>query len=274
LVIGVAAFYIWRGHSKDTIVRKKLQLTTLANQLLQNKMRILETHAQGRDLSYILLQPAENLRAFAQNIDDDQLAAFALIKRAEALRTELHYRFENVSQQELTNQINQAKDSYTKAIERCSTNHSLTAMAKFGLGLCEEELGNSETAKQLYQSIAETSDFDGTVAKAAARHRLETMADYQQKIVFRRPPLPKPVVRRKPPTEIKPADTNLPADTNAPADTNLPTDVNLPIQVPSASPETSDANKQVESSEVSDVNAAAPESNEVAKPTDSNVPIK
>jgi len=268
VVIGVAAFYLWQGHSKNRILRKKLQLTTLANQILQSKMRILEAQAQGRDLSYILLQPAESLRTFAQNTDDDQMAALALIKRAEALRMELHYRLGNVSQQDFTDQINQAKDSYSKALERCSTNPSLMAMAKFGLGLCEEELGNPETAKQIYQSIAESNDFDGTVAKAAARHRLKTMSDYQQRIVFRRPPLPKPIVRRKPPTEVKPADTNTPVDTNQ------TTDVKLPIQAPGAFPQASNANGQAEPPKVSDINATAPKSHEAAKPTDSNVPIK
>ncbi|MHC4595136.1 MAG: hypothetical protein ACYS19_09345, partial [Planctomycetota bacterium] len=79
------------------------------------------------------------------------MAALALIKQAEALRTELHYRPGTVSKEDLTAQINQAKAGYADAIERSSFNPSLMAKAKFGLGLCEEELGNFAEAEQIYQ---------------------------------------------------------------------------------------------------------------------------
>ena len=152
------------------------------------------------------------------------MAAFALIKRAEALRMELHYRQGNVSKQEVAAQINQAKASYTEALERCPTNPTLMATAKFGLGLCEEELGNFEVAEQIYRDITLNPDLDCTIAAAQAKLRLETMADYKQKIVFR--PAPK-----KPAIELTmPADTNLPpeADLNSLA-TEIP-DTNIILQ--------------------------------------------
>jgi len=232
-------------------------------------MQVLNAQTQGRDLSFILLQPANSLGNFAQNAKSDQMATLALIKRAEALRTELHYRPGTVSEQDLTAQINQAKAAYTEAIQtrlKRTSNPSLMAAAEFGLGLCEEELGNFEKAQQIYQAIAANLDFEGAVAVAQAKHRIETMADYKQKVIFKPAPTPPPTsllqsetdfseliraegLGTKPTIQINPVDTNLPpaatrptiqikpVDTNLPAETNLPIDVNQASQTPIILPE-------------------------------------
>jgi len=215
VIIVVAFLYIQRIHSKNIATRKQLELTNLAGQLLRGKMQILQAQRKGKDLSFILLQPAENLRIFAENTNDDQMAAFALIKQAEALQAELLYRMGTMPEQEKATQINRAKDSYTKALERCLTNPSLMAVAKFGLGLCEEELGNFEVAEQIYRDITANPDFEGAVAAVQAKLRLETITDYKQKIVFRPAPKPKPAAPAQPPTQPKPVDTNLPIDINS-----------------------------------------------------------
>jgi hypothetical protein len=193
VVVAVAvALYGWRLYSKNVLlVREQTEFTNLLNQISTGKMQILQgQQSQGRDFSFVLLRPANSLQTFAQNTNYKRMAALALIKRAEALRAELHYG--NVEEEYLINQTNLAKASYAEALEKCSTNPSLAAMAKFGMGLCEEELGNFEQARQIFQDIVGNSDFENTLATIRARRRLETMADYQQKIVFK--PAPKPPV--------------------------------------------------------------------------------
>ena len=236
LIAAAAALYIWKIQSKNVVeMRKQLEFTNLLNQLSGSKMQILGAQAQGRDLSFILLEPANNLRTFAQNANNDRMAALALIKQAETLRTELHYRPGTISKQDLTAQINQAKASYAEAIQKSSSNPSLMAAAKFGLGLCEEELGDFEKAEQIYRDIAANPDFEGTVAIIQAKRRLDIMTDYKQKVVFKpspkKPILPERTELPQPSIQIKPADTNQPADTNLPVDTNRPVDVNLDAQV-------------------------------------------
>jgi hypothetical protein len=208
LVIAVAGFlYIWKIHSRNISIQEQIELTKYMSQLLGAKAQIVNAQARGKDLSYILLQPANNLKSFAQTVKDDRMTAFALIKRADALRTELHYRPGPVSEQDFTTQINLAKDSYNEAIEKASLYPSLMAAAKFGIGLCEEEMDNFETAQQIYQDVATNPDFEGTVAKAAAKQRLKTMADYKTKVAFQ--PSAKPKVKATPidinnlPIEIK-----------------------------------------------------------------------
>ncbi len=211
VLVIVAAFFHWYRKNIES-VQKQLKLTRLITQLPLSKMQIVAAQAQGVDISYMLIQTADNLQAATQNTKDDQMAALALIKRAESLRAELHYHQGTVSRTELEAAINQAKAGYSEALEKASPNPSLMATAKFGLGLCEEELGNFEKAEQIYSDITTNADFESTVAAAAAKQRLETMADYQRKVVFKVSPKPVPTKTKsiQPQIQLKPADTNLP----------------------------------------------------------------
>ncbi len=201
LVASSAIFHWYRKNVES--VQKQLELTRLIAQLSQQKMQILQAQSQGVDASYMLLGTAENLQTAAQNAKDDQIAALALIKQAEALRTELHYRLGTVNEQDVKAVINSAKAIYAEAIEKSSSNPSLMAAAKFGFGLCEEELGNFERAEQIYRDITTNADLEGTTAAAQAKLRLETMADYQQKVVFKATPKQVPVAPIQPQIELE-----------------------------------------------------------------------
>ena len=241
VIVAAAIFYLHRSYSKRAVAAEQLEFTNLLNQLSGSKTQILRAQALGRDLSFMLLQPAGNLRTFAQTANNDRMAALALIKQAEALRTELHYRPGTVSKEDLTAQINQAKAGYADAIERSSFNPSLMAKAKFGLGLCEEELGNFAEAEQIYRNIVVNPNFEGTVAAVQAKYRLDTMTDYKQKVVFKPSPKePTPAELPQPMIQIEPGDTYQPADANLPVDTNRPVDVNLDAQAPNSVPEVPD----------------------------------
>ncbi len=225
-------------------MREHLEFSNLLNQLSSGKQQVLNAQGQGRDLSFILLQPASSLGNFAQNTSSNRMAALALIKQAEALRTELHYRPGSISEQDLTNQINQAKAAYSEAVQKSSANASLKATAEFGLGLCEEELSNFQQAQQIYQGIVANAGYEGTVANAAAQHRLETMDDYRQKVVFK--PAPEPATG--PQVQINPFNLNQssatqptiqmqPVDITVPAEVTLPNDDNTTSEVPTILPE-------------------------------------
>ena len=205
----VVAFFKWYGKNVES-VRKQLEFTKLILQIPQSKMQILQAQAQGVDISYMLIQPADNLQIVAQNAKNDAVAALALIKRAEAIRAELHYRLGTVSKQEIAAQIDKAEASYAEAFTKASTNPSLRAAAKLGVGLCEEERGEFVTAENIYRYITTNPDFEGTVAAAAAKQRLETMADYQQKVVLKTSPKPAPTEPIQPQIKLKAPDTNLP----------------------------------------------------------------
>jgi len=261
-VVLAGGVILYLGYQKKVVsTRERLNLTMLVSRLSRDKNRILRAYSQGADVSSTLLELAGQLEAFARGSRNDEFAAFALIKRAEALRAELHYRPTTVSGRDRIEQIRLAQKSYNEAIERLrggrskdvhqqpgadknmsgSTetgakekweNELLAGVARFGLGLCEEELGDYKTAKQIYQSLATNPVFEPIGAAAAARQRLEFMDEYKEKVVFRRPTKPAPPMQQdfgpKLPvtepvtgqntTEPKPApqpQVNVPAGTSA-----------------------------------------------------------
>ncbi len=213
VTILVIASYIWHRYQKDIVaVRRTSQLTSLVTQIPQGKLRILEAQARGLDIAYMLIQNADELNNTAEQIKDNQMSALALVKRAEALRTELHYRLGTVSEQDIISQIALARESYNKAIAKAPANPSLMAMAKFGLGLCEEEVGNFEQAKQIYNEVATNADFAGTVAAVQAERRLEKADDYRQKVTFRPAPKPAPMEIIQQGLDLAPLDAGVPLE--------------------------------------------------------------
>ena len=146
------------------------------------------------------------------------MAASALIKRADALRTELHYRLGTVSKEDATAQINRAKAAYSEAIElvaakraaagKAASNQSLAATARFGLGLCEEEIGNFAQAQQIYRDIVTNPGFEHTTAAVQAKIRLDSIAQYQQKVVFKTPAKPATTTPSRPQIKLNLPDAN------------------------------------------------------------------
>ncbi|MHC4121058.1 MAG: tetratricopeptide repeat protein [Planctomycetota bacterium] len=224
-VIVLAGVYVWRGYSKNVLqARERVDFTRLVNQVSVAKMQIVQGREQDRDLSFALLQPAKALEAFAQGTKSKPMAALALIKQAQALRAELHYG--NVEEQYSTDQLNKAKDSYSAALARSTNNPALAAAAEFGLGLCEEELGNFEQAQQMYRQIVANADYEGIVTVTQAQRRLKVMVDYEQKIAFKPDPTPKPAAAQRK-IDIRPTDVRMPENIIPPFNFNRPLDLSM-----------------------------------------------
>jgi tetratricopeptide (TPR) repeat protein len=262
LVIGSGLWY-WRKIRVES-VQRQLEFTNLIARLSQNKMQILMGQSRGSDTSFTLIETAAALDTMAGSAKEEQMAALALVERADALRASLYYRQQSVNQTELQTTINEAKAAYNEAIEKAATHTSIVAMAKFGLGLCEEELGNFEAARQIYRDIIANSNFEGTTTVAKAKDRLDTMADYEQRIAFRTRPIPK---QTQPPTTpdlfdvpipLRPPEDNISIE--GPNRVIVVPEVNIGHRPPNGIPESLNLNIQ------------PPASNTVLEVTDINVP--
>jgi tetratricopeptide (TPR) repeat protein len=239
VVVAAVTFFFWRSYNKNVLqAREHIEFSNLLNQLSVIEARIPGAQAQGGDPSVPLLQAAETLGSFAQSTSNSQMAALALIKQAEAKRAQLHYRTVELSPQNIQRQINQAKTAYTEAIQKSSENVNIRATAEFGLGLCEEELGNFDQAKKIYQAIVANAGYDGTVAKASSKNRLEIMDDYRQEVVFK--PAPVPVAAPQPSIQLDPVDVNSPANTTIPI--NFDQLSQTPIVLPDVNSKVSEPN--------------------------------
>ena len=179
----------WYG-GNVTAVQKSAEFTETLARVEGQKIGVLQSQSQGVDVSYNLLGTAENLQVTAQETKNDTTAALALIKRAEMLRSELHYRQSIVNRVEVESAINQARQLYSQAVEKAGKNSNLVAMGQLGLGLCAEELDDLDTAKHIYRTIVQNSQLDSTAAYEQAKRRLDVMDDYREKVVFKKTPKP------------------------------------------------------------------------------------
>ena len=187
LLVVVIAYYFWFRYRSSTVaVSEKVAFTALVGQIPEAKALVVQAAAQNppTDKAYMMLDLGTKLKNMAEQTKNAELAALALIKRAEVLRAELLYRLEPPRQEEIAKQTDEAKTSYTRAAELAASDPSLLAKARFGIGLCEEELGNFQQAREIYKQIADDPAFKSTVTAAQAKMRLQTMADYETKVAF------------------------------------------------------------------------------------------
>jgi tetratricopeptide (TPR) repeat protein len=194
VIITVVSGYYW--YTRNVQVAGQMNaFTSMILGVSQLKMRVINDQMRGSDSSYVLLDSANQLELMAQDTREDGMAALAFIKNAELIRTELHYRSRAGDKAEEKRQINNAKKSYRQAIEKSASIPSLRASAQYGLGLCEEELGNFDEARKIYDEITNTEEFEGTTAAYQAKQRLEQMDNYLEPVAFQpRPLAPEPII--------------------------------------------------------------------------------
>jgi len=203
LIVAAAAGLIKWYYTQEERSQRLVEFTNAVSFLEPTKTRIITDLNRGIDTSFNLLQLAKELKTTAQNTKDKNLCALALIKQAEALRAELHYRPEIISKAELKSQLKDAKAAYNQALENTKDNNTLAAEATLGLGLCEEELGNFENAKKIYRQITNDPKYEATTAAATAAQRLKIMDELKQPVVFADAKKPKS------PDSRPPAETEL-----------------------------------------------------------------
>jgi len=106
LIIILAWWYLY--YKGEESARKQIEMTNLVSQVSQDKAQIVQSQGKEADSSYVLITTADNIQTAAQNAGSNQAASLALIKRAEALRAELHYRPGTIEQQEIVAQMDKA----------------------------------------------------------------------------------------------------------------------------------------------------------------------
>ncbi len=222
VIVVAIVVYFWSFYRRDMVsVQKQTRLTSLITQVQQQTNGVARAAMENTDQSYVLLPIAEELQEFAQDASDDDVAALALIERGKTLRAELHHRIAEMTPGELARQIDKARASYQVALERTRSNPVLAAQAHFGLGLCEEELGNFDKAAEIYREVAQKPEYAGTAPQAAAAYRLQIMDDFKTEVVFKPAPTPPMPQAQAPVIQIGPRDANAPMIGPMPEDVNV-----------------------------------------------------
>jgi len=188
IIAGIISWPMLNKKKKVSRTKEQIEATELITKLEQAKRQ--SSTAGPTDFSGTFLVSASSLERVADQAKNGSTKALALIKRGEAFRTDLHYKSEAVEKEVIANHIKQARSAYEKATAAAKGNNTLVAMAKFGLGLCAEEVGEYDKATEIYESIAANADFAGTVFPVRAEHRIAIMGDHSDKFIFAKAPEP------------------------------------------------------------------------------------
>ena len=249
VIVIVIAFFGWKAISKNVKSGEHEEFTNVMLESMDNKTQI----AQQRtgDMAFMLLDGAKDLEGYSGKTGDRNIAALSLVKAGDSIRTELQYRPETVSDKVITEQINKAKKDYNDALAKKPSNKTIEGLAKFGLGLCAEELGEYAEAKEIYNDLVNNTDYEGTIIISKAQFRLEIMDSYKDDVVFQpapEEPIPDinetldPIIQDI--REARNSDSNAPAvidsvDANSseleiesglPIEISLPTEGDIPVE--------------------------------------------
>lgn len=188
VLVAAVGLYIYQGYKARGVSGEQTQLSRLVTEVRRSKPRIVQSQVQGFDISYNLLKSSESLDSIAKSTKNEYSAAISLLKSADAIRSELHYRPDSPTSEELRRQIDKARTKYEQAAGKAKGSSSLLSFAKFGLGLCAEELGNFDAAEAIYSQITSDEQLEGTVAYEQAKQRLSVMDEFKELVIF----VPKP----------------------------------------------------------------------------------
>lgn len=188
LVIVSAYMTIYRKQAEDLQSRSNISISMV--KFGQAKQAIARNAAGTEELSARFSTAASKLIGDAENLSNDLLKALAYIKAADIQRIELLYKSGTPEKAIIESQINLAMSNYNKAIDLAKNDINITAIAKIGIALCQEELGNFDQAKAIYAELANEEKYAVSPASAQAEARLNTIDDYKNKVTFL-PALPK-----------------------------------------------------------------------------------
>jgi tetratricopeptide (TPR) repeat protein len=191
LIITAAIIFLYgRKSVAESRLAEQAQATMEIGKLDRSKMTILQSVQAEKEPPDTMIITANALEIAAQGVKNPNVSALLLIKRGEALRSDLHYMNEEVTAGIAQDHIKKARASYQKALSVIENNNTLKAMAEFGLGLCAEEVADYAEAERIYKEIIADEAYAGTVFGAQAQDRLDNMADNKMQFVFVKAPPP------------------------------------------------------------------------------------
>ena len=187
IAVIIIAIFMWIfKDSSDTYVRnvgKQAELTSYYQSIERSKVRI----QNEQDTVGSIIAAVESIESATKNVDTAAQEAIALIKAADGIRSELHYRTDEITAKELETKIVTAREKYKIALNKAGDYSTAAAMAEFGLGLCDEEIRDFDAATQKYEAIVANADYANTALPSQAALRLKFIADYKTDFTFDQP---------------------------------------------------------------------------------------
>ncbi|MBN1788003.1 MAG: hypothetical protein JW806_06370 [Sedimentisphaerales bacterium] len=185
IVVGLIAYTIFFYSRQNRFESQKDAIATETIELLDvHRESILRRDMQGTDVSESLVDIADRLGQVAIDAENPSLSALAMIKRAEALRSKLHYQTEVANPDVQKQLLDNTRQMYAAALGKAQGQPVIAAMAEYGMALCLEDMGNFAGAEALYNKIISTTEYEGSSFIKRAKLRLKTIEDNKGKVLF------------------------------------------------------------------------------------------
>lgn len=189
VVLVIISAWLTVFKNKGQVLQAQAQAAINIQESVGDKYRMIQNAGDGTDTSMLLSSRASKLVAEAELIDNPNLKSLIYIKAADLLRADLMFKAVQPEKPIIENQMKKASEYYNTAIKFAGDNKNLVAMAKLGLGLCQEDMGNFDEAAKIYSEITSDSQYKASGAFYEANLRLNTMADYKTPVAFAPAPL-------------------------------------------------------------------------------------
>jgi len=180
IVVGIG-MWLFRDTQKIVVhdLASQVKLTNLYQQQIMDKVAA----ARGNNTAGFL-NNADDITAAADTVKRDSIAALALIKAGDALRSDLHYKKDAINENDLKLQITEAKGKYEAALAKAGSNKTIEALAKFGIAICSEEVRDFDSAEAQYKKIADNPEYQSNFVSKLAEQRISLLADARVKHNF------------------------------------------------------------------------------------------
>jgi tetratricopeptide (TPR) repeat protein len=193
IVLVIISAWLTVFKNKGQALQSQAQAVINIQESVGDKYKVIQSAQEGTDSSMLLSSRTSKLIAESELVDNPNLKALIYIKAADLLRAELMFKAVEPEKPVIENQLKKASEYYNTAIKLADENKNLVAMAKLGLGLCQEDIGNFDEAAKIYSEIATDSQYKASGAFYEAGLRLATIGDYKTPVAFAPAP-PKPQV--------------------------------------------------------------------------------
>jgi len=191
IIIGLISWWVLPKMKQEKEIAEETRVSQSIQMLGQDIRLAVQTSQanpeQADQALNTILANAEALLEISADTENPDLLALACIKAAQAIRTELHLRTDFVSAETVSAQIQKAEEAYAKAAQTASL-PNMQAMAQIGIGLCAEERGQIEQARDIYNEIVGNETFESTVFPKMAQQRLDMIEENAESFTFAQVP--------------------------------------------------------------------------------------
>ena len=181
IVIGLISWPLFNKMKTQSEVREQsevISMIDMAEQARLNYANPQQNSAPAEPLTVL----AQTLQEQADKAGNPDLSALALIKKGNALRADIHLG-DILTDDMISSHLSDARTAYETAFKKAKM-PTLKGLAQIGLGLCAEETGEYDEAREIYESIVADDSYKATVAPTEAQRRLDSLEENSSDITF------------------------------------------------------------------------------------------